>query len=138
VTEPLERSTYFIQLKPSPYTLEDCLFIQEPKEFFPGNLSNLHPRNILVRHERHTFRRLPKSDAILFTVKTSLTPLRKLSGDDLENLASRVRAWPEDVATYKGRDLWGHSVLGYRSEKLGMLGASCDDGSPDPGEEWWY
>jgi Protein of unknown function (DUF3445) len=89
------------------------LFIQEPKDFFPGNVNNLWSRDIIIRHERQTFHRLPKTNAVVFTVKTSITPLVQFPKEELEGLAAEIRSWPEGIATYKGRSLWGRPVLGY-------------------------
>ena len=89
------------------------MFIQEPKDFFPGNVNNLWPRDIIIRHERQTFHRLPETNAVVFTVKTSITPLVQFPKEEPEGLAAEIRSWPEGIATYKGRSLWGRPVLGY-------------------------
>lgn len=107
----MERSSFFVQVRPPGETLAENLFIQEPKDFFPGNVNNLWPRDIIIRHERQTFHRLPKTNAVVF--KTSITPLVQFPKEELEGLAAEIQSWPEDIATYKGRGLWGRPVLGY-------------------------
>lgn len=109
----MERSSIFIQVRPPGRSLAEILFIQEPKDFFPGNVNNLWPRDIIIRRERQAFRRLPKTNAVVFTVKTSITPLVQLPKEELEGLAAEIRSWPEDIATYKGKGLWGRLILGY-------------------------
>jgi hypothetical protein len=104
----MERSTFFIQTVPKGQSLSKTLFVQYPKEFFP-----LNAEKIMIRHERQTFRRLPASKAIVFTVKTTLTALEELSVDDLAGLRAEVLAWPEDVAEHKARDVWGGDLLAY-------------------------
>ena len=71
------------------------------------------PEKILIRSERQTFRRLPLSDAVLHTVKTSLTSLTELSTTDLRAFAMEARSWPDEVAEYKGRSCWGECALTY-------------------------
>jgi hypothetical protein len=67
----------------------------------------------MVRSERQTFFRLPKSGAIMFTVKTYISSLHQLPKEDLENLATEVRSWPGCVGSYKGRDIWGTRLLDF-------------------------
>ncbi|ORY13866.1 hypothetical protein BCR34DRAFT_599636 [Clohesyomyces aquaticus] len=112
-TSPMERSTFFIQTNPSSFPLREILFIQSGKNFFPGNRWNLVPDDILIRRERQTFRRLPKSDMIVFTVKTSLENLTDLSMDERPKLVKEIKAWPEDIAVFKGRDIWARAVIGF-------------------------
>ena len=89
------------------------MFIQELKDFFPGNMNNLWPQDIIIGRERQTFRRLPKTNAVVFTAKTSITPLIRFPKEELEGLAAEIRPWSEDIATCKGRCAWGRPVLGY-------------------------
>lgn len=76
-------------------------------------MNNLLPRDIIIKSERQTFHRLPKTNAVVFTVKTSITPLVQFPKEELEGLAAEIRSWLEGIATYKGRSLWGGPVLGY-------------------------
>ncbi|KAF2650321.1 hypothetical protein K491DRAFT_609057 [Lophiostoma macrostomum CBS 122681] len=114
----MERSTFFVQVDPGNVGLEDLLFIQSGKDFFPGNLMNLNPRCILIRRERQTFRRLPESGAIVFTVKTSIQKLTEVPVSERRGLVDEIKAWPPDIATYKGRDLWETQVYRYCEGKL--------------------
>jgi hypothetical protein len=105
----LERSAYFIQAAPQ----EDSLL---SKMFRPEVLSEQAPprvRDILIRRERQTFRKLPQSGAVLFAVKTAITPLQDLDQDERLNLAREIRSWPEGIAAYKGREFWGPCVLDF-------------------------
>jgi len=58
------------------------------------------PEMIVLRTERQTLRRLPKTGAILFTIRTYVTPVVKLAQEPgvPNRLASAVRSWPEVVA----------------------------------------
>jgi hypothetical protein len=101
--EPISRHNFFIQTN-------DALFQQEPF------LAELHEppkaEDIRIRHERQTLRRLPQSRAILFTVRTFLTPLVELKNEpeSAKQLIGAVRAMPPEVAKYKARQVWGEVV----------------------------
>lgn len=74
---------------------------------------SLSIEDILLRQERQTFRRLPKTGALLFSVKTTLDAFDELPLEQIQALATEIRSWPEDMAKYKGRDIWGQRVLDY-------------------------
>ena len=63
------------------------------------------PAEQWLRSERQTLRRLPKSEAVLFTIRTQQTPLGSLDQDVRTRLAARLRAEPADLIGY--RDLTG-------------------------------
>ena len=58
------------------------------------------PEMIMLRTERQTLRRLPKTGAILFTIRTYTTPVVTLAQEPgvPSRLASAVRSWPDIVA----------------------------------------
>jgi len=99
VSSPVERNNFFIQTN-------DNFFQQEP---FPVTLET-PPRieEIHVRYERQTLRRLPRSGAILFMVRTYLIPLLDLKEEkeSICRLREATRAWPSSMAEYKGRKAW--------------------------------
>ena len=107
---PLERLALFIQVIDPDESISDILCrLEAPSEHkIPG-----HQGNVVIRRERQTFRRLPKSGAVLFTVKTDVQKLAKLNAKDLLELATEIRSWPAEIATYKGRDRWGKCVLDF-------------------------
>lgn len=111
VSSPVERNNYFIQTN-------NNLFQQEP---FPEYLEKV-PRieDIHVRYERQTLRRLPRSGAICFCVRTYLTPLIDLHDekDNVYVLRSATRAWPEAMAKYKGRKAWEETFERWCDEVL--------------------
>ena len=113
---PMERSNYFVQTTCPNEDLSSILFC-------PNGLSveNFHPSppEIIIRRERQTFRRLPRTDAIVFSVKTTLTALDELPSQELANLATEISHWPDDVAKYKGRDVWGPAVLEFCKQRAG-------------------
>ncbi|PGH12036.1 hypothetical protein AJ79_04545 [Helicocarpus griseus UAMH5409] len=114
VDSPMERSSYFVQVTAPDEPMSSILF--QPVGLSHEDIEP-QPENILIRRERQTFRRLPKSGAIVFGVKTSLTPLQELPLEDLKNLVIEMRSWPDAVAKYKGRDHWEAVVVGYLESK---------------------
>lgn len=67
------------------------------------------------RSERQSLRRLPKSKAVLFTVRTYFHPVTELAQEDFVpgRLASAVRSWGDDVSEYKGKEKYGKVLLEY-------------------------
>ncbi|QSS60192.1 hypothetical protein I7I51_04989 [Histoplasma capsulatum] len=110
VDSPMERSSYFIQVTKPDESLSSILF--QPVGLGHRDVEP-RPEDILLRRERQTFRRLPKSRAIVFGVKTSLTRLQALPLEELRNLVTEIKSWPDAVGKYKGRDHWGSAVFGW-------------------------
>ncbi|CAM1501472.1 Fc.00g034560.m01.CDS01 [Cosmosporella sp. VM-42] len=71
------------------------------------------------RSERQSLRRLPKTGAICFTIRTYFHPVTELAGEDYVpgRLASAVRSWDGHVAVYKGREKYGTVLLDYLDEQ---------------------
>lgn len=121
-TSPMERSNYFIEVKRPDESLTEILY--RPNALCEQGLNPL-PSEILVRRERQTFRRLPRTGAIVFGVKTYLTPLDKLPMQELNNLAKEMKTWPDHVGEYKGKHLWGAKVLQFYQQQV-------DEGKIEP------
>lgn len=109
----MQRHSFFIQIKSPFHSLHETLFIQEAKDFFPGTSINIDPASIIIRHERQTFRRLLFSDAIVFTVHTSIQNLVDVQEEQRANLVKEIRSWPDEIARYKGRDVWEKALVGW-------------------------
>lgn len=87
--------------------MDDTMFQQKP---FPDSLP-CPPKieDIRIRHERQTLRRLPRTRAVMFMVRTYLTPVTDLAEekDNLWAFREAINAWPLEMAKYKGRHVWG-------------------------------
>jgi hypothetical protein len=116
----MERASYFVQVTHPGEAKHSILF--QPEGVVHKNLDP-QPDDLILRKERQTFVKLPRSGAILFGVKTSVTPLRDVPLDELENLVTEVRSWPDDTAEYKGRDHWGPAVVAFTQAKKAELAA---------------
>ncbi|KAF5017530.1 hypothetical protein F66182_10531 [Fusarium sp. NRRL 66182] len=71
--------------------------------------------NHMFRSERQSLRRLPKTGAVVFTIRTYFHPVTDIAKEDYVpgRLASAVRSWDDEVANYKGRQKYGHVLLEY-------------------------
>ena len=95
------------------------IFQQDP---FPTNSdTRCKIEDVVVRHERQTLRRLPRSQAVLFTVRTYLTHVVALADEpqSLHNLRAAAREMPPEMGHYKGRDIWGEVLEEYCEKMLG-------------------
>ncbi|KAK6595230.1 mannosyl transferase [Botrytis cinerea] len=106
----MERSNIFIQTTP--------ILFQDIPEAPPSPSFPLTPSDIYVRRERQTFTRLPKSNAVLFTVRTYMEKLVDQNIADMEAMAKQIRGWDGDLAKYKGVDIWGDVTLAYCDGKV--------------------
>ncbi|KAF8754207.1 hypothetical protein RHS01_06197 [Rhizoctonia solani] len=62
---------------------------------------------------------LPRSGAILFTIRTYIEPVIKLAREPgvPGRMVDAIRSWPPDVAEYKGQHLYADAVLSYLDER---------------------
>ncbi|GLA48122.1 hypothetical protein AnigIFM63604_003216 [Aspergillus niger] len=111
---PMERSNYFVEVKRPDEDLFEILY--RPTSLSEEN-PDPTPQDIVIRRERQTFRRLPRTGALVFGVKTILTTLDELPMQELQNLAKEIKSWPEYVGEYKGREVWGPKALEYCEKK---------------------
>lgn len=112
VSSPMERINFFVQTT-------DTMFQQTP---FEASLPNPPaPEDIRLRFERQTFRRLPRSGAVCFMVRTFLIPMTDLANEpgSLRDLILACRALPPDMAKYKARQVWIDTMETYCERVLG-------------------
>ncbi|KAJ5743093.1 hypothetical protein N7533_010195 [Penicillium manginii] len=119
---PMERSNYFVEVKRPDENLFEILY--RPGSLCEKELNNPLPDEIIIRRERQTFRRLPRTNAIVFGVKTYLTPLDQLPMQELENLVTEMKTWPDHVSEYKCKHVWSEMVLEFYNKR--MATAPCD------------
>lgn len=124
VHKPVERNNYSFQL-------DDKLPWSEatygPEDTYgdsgAGAKAHVKPvvegRQMYFRTERQTLRRLPRTGCIMFTIRSYLVPLSELATEPgvPGRLAEAVRAWPEDMKTYKGGiRQYGETMIQYLDE----------------------
>lgn len=98
----MERTNLFIQTTPN-------LFIDAPEIPRSPSEPAITPSDLWVRRERQTFKRLEKSNAVLFTVRTFMQRLVEVEGDQAEALKTQVEGWDDDISEYKGSKVWGET-----------------------------
>lgn len=158
VDKPVIRNNYFMQTcKPSqvPHAdgeprldvEEECASDIDPEELGWSESTNgpedtflhghghaaqpapyLAPSTLRLRSERQTLRRLPRTGAIIFGIRTYLFKIEELARERgvANRLASAVRSWPDDVGVYKGRKMYRDVLLNYLDEcaaRDGNIGA---------------
>ncbi|KAH1854539.1 hypothetical protein KXX54_005325 [Aspergillus fumigatus] len=71
------------------------------------------------RSERQSLRRLPRSGAVVFTIRTYFEPITEIVKEPYVpgRLASAIRSWDADVARYKGREKYEEVLLEYLDKK---------------------
>ncbi|OAX80202.1 hypothetical protein ACJ72_05468 [Emergomyces africanus] len=124
---------FFRRLKPSDPVLRNNYFFQVDDDLAwsrsIGNEDDAHvswstaEKNKAIQHhwfrsERQSLRRLPKSGAVVFTIRTYFVPVMEIAREPgvPGRLASAVRSWGDDVARYKGRERYGDVLLDYLDE----------------------
>jgi hypothetical protein len=138
VDKPVARNNYFFQvIQPSdtagrqnPVDPEELAWAEsshgpedEYTHTFPADKPDrpkITPSNVRLRTERQTLRRLPLSGAIVFGIRTYLTPIEKISKEPgvAKRLAGALRGWGDDIGVYKGKFTggWWDPVLEYLDE----------------------
>ncbi|KAF2662262.1 hypothetical protein K491DRAFT_773378 [Lophiostoma macrostomum CBS 122681] len=138
--ERLQKSMekYFVNLKVSQPIQRNNLFVQPCGGLFHwddfATYPVVHqPEGVFLRTELQSLRRLPKSGAVVFSVRTYVTPLMDLAKEPeaLERLWAHVRSFPEDVAKHKVRHLWGDTFEKFCKEILGREDPEID---PETGD----
>lgn len=110
---PVERKNWFIQVlpptsAPTPSRLEELAWAEGTygSENMLGKAPGPAPPEPLpdrmrLRVERQTLRRLPRSGAIVFTIRVYMTPLMELGPGEAGRLAAAIRGVREQEAAYR-------------------------------------
>ncbi|KAJ5753108.1 hypothetical protein N7520_010025, partial [Penicillium odoratum] len=134
--EKLERGmkNFFRRLKPEEPVLRNNYFIQvddqlawspsigsEDAEVVSWNTAekNKAIEQHFFRSERQSLRRLPRSGAVVFTIRTYFEPITEIVREDYVpgRLASAIRSWGDDVSRYKGKEKYQEVLLEYLDRK---------------------
>ena len=103
----------------SNWTLMDHPALFQPT--LPAKPLVMHPDELWMRIERETFRRLPQTGGLLFTIREFQQPLVdyvRRGRDVAQTLRTLLQRLPDDVAHYK-------SILPYRASTIEWLGQFC-------------
>lgn len=116
-SSPVERNNWQIQVlpptptpssSPAPSQLEELAWAEStygPEEVYgsaprPAPPKPL-PERMRLRVEHQTLRRLPRSGAIVFTIRVYLTPLAELGPGEAGRLAAAIRGVKEHEVVYR-------------------------------------
>ncbi|KAF9888172.1 hypothetical protein FE257_009167 [Aspergillus nanangensis] len=118
---PVTRNNFFIQLDDGlhwSHRMGDQSGT-EVASWATANSKGLKVDEIHFRSERQTLRRLPRSKAILFTIRTYFEPITAISKEPHVpgRLAEAIRTWDETVSVYKGKSHWDKILLPYLDEQ---------------------
>ncbi|CAG8192513.1 unnamed protein product [Penicillium nalgiovense] len=120
--EPVLRNNYFIQV-------DDNLawshsIGSEDAETVSWNTAerNRAIENHFFRSERQSLRRLPRSGAVVFTIRTYFEPVTAIVEEPYVpgRLADAIRSWGDDVGRYKGKEKYQDVLLEFLDEKHRM------------------
>ncbi|CAE6435113.1 unnamed protein product [Rhizoctonia solani] len=94
-------------------------FLSTTEFIAPQPINKDEVGRVRFRTERQSLRRLPRSGAIIFTIRTYVEPITKLADEPgvPGRMADAIRSWPPDVAEYKGQHLYMDAVLSYLDER---------------------
>ncbi|KAI9663311.1 MAG: mannosyltransferase [Alyxoria varia] len=133
---PVLRNNYFIQVDDALPWSESIGSEDAPEGSF-GWFSaekNKAISNHYFRSERQSLRRLPRTGAVVFTIRTYFHPITEIAREPYVpgRLASAIRSWGEDVSRYKGRERYEEVLLEYldtkhREQVEGGLDVSRED-----------
>lgn len=110
---PVERKNWFIQVlpptsAPTPSRLEELAWAEGtygPEDMLgkaPGPAPpEPLPDRMRLRVERQSLRRLPRSGAIVFTIRVYMMPLMELGPGEAGRLAAAIRGVREQEAAYR-------------------------------------
>ncbi|KAJ5161696.1 hypothetical protein N7492_007088 [Penicillium capsulatum] len=117
--EPVLRNNYFIQVD------EDLAWSRSigPEDSETASWNTAEKNRAIEHHffrsERQSLRRLPRSGAVVFTIRTYFEPITEVVKEPYVpgRLASAIRSWGEDVSRYKGKEKYAEVLLEYLDQK---------------------
>ncbi|KAH8910391.1 hypothetical protein BR93DRAFT_923093 [Coniochaeta sp. PMI_546] len=109
------RNNYFIQVDDSLAWSWSIGSEDDPNISWQTAEKNRAIEHHWFRSERQTLRRLPRTGAVCFTIRTYFHPIVDIAKEDYVpgRLASAIRSWGDDVSRYKGKERYGDVLLEY-------------------------
>lgn len=133
---PVVRNNYFIQVDPD-LAWSRSLGPEDGTIGWTNSSPAVDVTTHYFRSERQTLRRLPRSGAIAFTIRTYFEPVVKIAQEKgvPGRLASAIRGWGEETVQYKGREKYGEALLAYLDRRHREQVESGEVAEGDEGEE---
>ncbi|CAH2351988.1 hypothetical protein CLIB1423_05S03004 [[Candida] railenensis] len=117
--KPVVRNNYFIQTDDHlPWSTSIGSESEEGIGWYTAEPAT-HAEQLYFRSERQSLRRLPKSGAIVFTVRTYFLPIAELAQEPYipRRLLNGMSTWDTDVQEYKGWHKYKDVIVPYLEEK---------------------
>ncbi|OOQ90352.1 hypothetical protein PEBR_04444 [Penicillium brasilianum] len=117
--EPVLRNNYFIQVDDNlPWSHSIGSEDAETVSWSTAE-KNKAIEHHFFRSERQSLRRLPRSGAVVFTIRTYFEPITEIVKEPYVpgRLASAIRSWGDDVSRYKGKAKYEEVLLEYLDAK---------------------
>lgn len=117
--EPVVRNNYFIQVDDQ-LAWSPSIGSEDAEEVSWNTAEkNRAIEHHFFRSERQSLRRLPRSGAVVFTIRTYFEPITEIVKQDYVpgRLASAIRSWGDDVSRYKGKEKYQDVLLEYLDRK---------------------
>ncbi|OJJ62832.1 hypothetical protein ASPSYDRAFT_55583 [Aspergillus sydowii CBS 593.65] len=117
--DPVLRNNYFIQVDDSLPWSHSIGSEDAPSVSWNTAQKDKAIENHFFRSERQSLRRLPRSGAVVFTIRTYFEPITTVIQEPYVpgRLASAIRSWGDDVSRYKGKEKYGDVLLEYLDRK---------------------
>ncbi|KAJ9618828.1 hypothetical protein H2204_012904 [Knufia peltigerae] len=113
VESPVMRFNYAIDNSP------ELFHINSHHNLNPDDLDPVELDQLFLRVERQVLQRLPKTRAIVFSIRTYVTPITEVTkdGDVAMALRTSVDSYGPELARYKNKPLW-QDVLGKHLDEV--------------------
>lgn len=117
--EPVLRNNYFLQVDDGLAWSHSIGSEDAPEVSWNTAEKNKAIGHHYFRSERQSLRRLPRSGAVVFTIRTYFEPIQEIAKEPYVpgRLASAVRSWGDDVSRYKGRERYEEVLLQFLDQK---------------------
>lgn len=119
VDKPVVRNNYFIQTDDNlPWSTSIGEEDNEKVGWYTAEPAK-DPLKLYYRSERQSVRRLPKTGAIAFTIRTYFLPVSKMCNEPYvpRRLLNAISSWSEDVRQYRGYDKFYEALLPYLEKR---------------------
>lgn len=117
--DPVLRNNYFIQVDDN-LAWSDSIGPEDSEEVSWNTAQKDKAiEHHFFRSERQSLRRLPRSGAVVFTIRTYFEPITEIVKEPYVpgRLASAIRSWGDDVSRYKGKEKYEGVLLEYLDRK---------------------
>jgi dimethylamine monooxygenase subunit A len=116
VDQPYMRFNYAVDISGELFHIHSHHNLDVSELEHPVCIDDLH-----LRVERQVLQRLPKTRAIVFSIRTYVTPITEVTKDTevARALRTNTRSYKPEVAVYKNKSLWEKVLEEHLEERLG-------------------